>query len=321
MERENPEIDALIVKQLNGTLSAEEQIRLEKLLRENGIAQKQYDHFNKLWKTSGNLRVQPGLSRDMRWSNLKERIEADLSPDSRFSLRIILRYAAIFAGVGLVALLYLVKPSSALVEIKTAYGETRIINLPDSSLVTLNAGTTLRYDPSSWNEERKLELNGEAFFEVQKNGVPFMVASNSAYVRVLGTSFNVRAWNAVTDVTCLTGKVSVSNKTGSAQSVVLTQGLGVTVDSLAISEIYNVASDRVAGWMQGDLHFVNTPLKEVFIELERHFNKPISLKREIGTQTFTGWFKEPRLINTLETICLSAGLTYSVQPDSTIVIQ
>lgn len=322
MEPGDLEIETLIVKSLNGTLSAEEKTRFDELLIKNNQAQKHFDDLSKLWKTSGSLTLQQGLSRDVRWHNLKEKMEKDPSGDSRFSLKLILRYAAVLVGISLVAALYLYLPSdNAIVEIKTAYGETRAFVLPDESLVTLNAGTSLQYDPASWDEERKLELTGEAFFEVIKSDVPFIVASNNANVHVMGTSFNVRSRNSVTSVTCVTGKVNVSKKTNGNQSAVLTQGLGVTVDSLVLSDVYHVADNKVIGWMQGDLHFDNTPLDEVFSEIERHFNKSMILKKETGSQTFTGWFKEPQLDNILSTVCLSAGLKYSIRPDSVIVIQ
>ena len=64
---------------------------------------------------------------------------------------------------------------------------------------------------------------------------------------------------------------------------------------------------------------MNTPLKEVFAELERHFDVSITVKRDLGNLTFTGKFKQPLLSNVIETVCLSAGLEYTINKNSVII--
>lgn len=321
MEIENSELDSLIVKKLTNTLSAEEEVRLNTLLRENPIAQDYYNSYARLWETSGHVKLQKGLSRDIRWSNLQTRIQNDQTEKSGPSLRILMRYAAIFGAVVMVAVIYLLSQQTSSIEIKTAYGETKTVTLPDESLVMLNAGTTLRYDPSSWDEERKLDLEGEAYFDVKTNGVPFIVVSDNATVEVMGTTFNVRAREQMASVVCVSGKVRVSKKEEDPQAAILTKGLGVTIDEGILSPVSIVNDAEAIAWVSGDLHFDEVPLKNVFSEIERHFNKSITFKKDIPLKTFTGSFKNPQFEKTLQVVCLSAGLTYSTEKDTTIVIQ
>ena len=71
--------------------------------------------------------------------------------------------------------------------------ESKTVLLPDQSTVRLNAGSFFTYDAATWDDARTVELHGEAFFDVKKNGVPFTVTTSNSRVQVLGTTFNVRA--------------------------------------------------------------------------------------------------------------------------------
>ncbi|WP_290700166.1 FecR family protein, partial [Lacinutrix sp.] len=90
----------------------------------------------------------------------------------------------------------------------TEYAEHKSINLPDGSEVILNAKSQLTFNKKTWNNNRELYLNGEAYFKV-KTGNTFTVKTDNGSVLVLGTQFNVNAYNEDFKVNCYEGEVKV----------------------------------------------------------------------------------------------------------------
>jgi ferric-dicitrate binding protein FerR (iron transport regulator) len=316
---ETPDLENLYLKKINGTLLPEEAHYLEQRLNKNPDEKKDFESFLQLWQSSGRLPVHDSLTRDDRWEKLQQRLDGDISHQPRWNLNVLLRYAASIALVIVAIGTYLFFGSPDRIRIETGFGEIKTITLPDNSTVKLNAGTLVEYDRASWDEERLIQLDGEAYFDVQKNGASFTVESNQTVVKVLGTTFNVRTRHETTEVACLTGKVSFSTKAAGAKIVILTPGLGANVLGESLSEAYPVENDNAVSWVAGNLSFSNTPLKEVFQEFERHFNASIVIKKDVGELTFTGKFSKPRLHSALETVCLSAGLRYTINKHSIVI--
>ena len=154
---------------------------------------------------------------------------------------------------------------------------------------------------------------------MKKDGTSFIVTSNNTVVKVLGTTFNIRSRHQNTDVTCLTGKVSFGRKAAGAKTVILTQGTGATLSGTKLSDVYGVPIDNAIPWIVENLDFNSTPLMDVFAELERYFNVSIVVKKDVRALTFTGKFKKPQLKSVLETVCLSAGLKYSIDKRSIVI--
>ena len=137
----------------------------------------------------------------------------------QFSLTTFLKYAAIF--IFAFALTWLLKPSPGsefasvkpqFFNIKVAYGSKTTIELPDSSVVILNSGSTLSYPDKFETESRTVMLVGEAFFEVKKNSKrPFYVKTKDVTIRVLGTKFNVKSYpdENTSETTLVSGSVEI----------------------------------------------------------------------------------------------------------------
>ena len=102
--------------------------------------------------------------------------------------------------------------------------------------------------------------------------MPFTVTTNNSRVQVLGTTFNVRSRHDNTEVICLTGKVDFGAKE-IGKSVVLTGGKRASINGKTLSDVFEVGPDRTIPWMTGELVFHDTPLREVFAELERAFRR------------------------------------------------
>ena len=95
--------------------------------------------------------------------------------------------------------------------VTTDIAEKKSFELPDNSIVELNANSNLHYKKRNWNENRKLRLSGEAFFKVNK-GSTFEVETSQGTVQVLGTQFNVFSRDSIFSVKCFEGLVNVSFK-------------------------------------------------------------------------------------------------------------
>ena len=167
---------------------------------------------------------------------------------------------------------------NSMVEICVAYGEKKHILLPDSSEIWLNAGTVFRYPKEFTDNQRRVILDGEAYFSVKRNTEkPFIVETSSLSVKVLGTKFNVKAYpddNRIT-TTLTSGKVEVH--TSSKTSRILRPNEQLTyhksTSQISVTEIPAIDTD---GWIQGKLIFANSSFTEIQQTLERRYNVDIA---------------------------------------------
>lgn len=151
-------------------------------------------------------------------------------------------------------------------------GSHLAFTLPDGSKVDLNAESQLSYKPYWWYVSRNVKLNGEAYFEVEK-GSTFGVQSGQYAVHVLGTSFNVFSRSDQFNVTCLTGKVNVSDK---SESVILTPNMQAVLDGGKL-KTWEIEDAKLSiEWKKGKFVFVGVPLKDVIQEIERQYNIKVS---------------------------------------------
>jgi len=188
------------------------------------------------------------------------------------------------ACIGLVAFFALYNPTTT---VSIGNGEHLAYTLPDNSKVELNADSKLTFKAGDFDGDRIVNLEGEAFFEVQK-GQSFKVITPNGMIEVLGTSFNVNARDGGLSVDCRTGKVRVTAK-GREQT--LTKGLGTKLNAnqSALESAYKIDIDRQIGWRNGDFYLENVTLRKVIDELERQFdvkiNYPSNLEK-VGNYTF-----------------------------------
>jgi len=178
--------------------------------------------------------------------------------------------------------------------------------LPDGSKVHLNAGTSLSYHPHWWRFARIMELEGEAYFEVEE-GNPFTVKSPRVSTQVLGTSFNVYARNNEYRVHCIIGQVKVNTKTGVARTLEANQSLRVTAAGETEYHADAKAQHAIA-WTKNRFVFTAVPLKEVLNEMERQYDIDIDLAPGVKGK-YTGNFKRGGSVKeTLEMIARPFGL-------------
>jgi transmembrane sensor len=163
-------------------------------------------------------------------------------------------------------------------ELRTPRGGGYQLRLSDGTGVWLNAGSSIRFPVSFTGDTRKVYLEGEAYFEVSRNGSPFVVSSGDMDVRVLGTSFNISAYadEPQFKTTLVEGKVSVELK---GQGDSLSKSLVLSPDHQAVfnrseSELSNVEvnTSLYTSWMKGKLEFHNESLDLVMKRLARWYD-------------------------------------------------
>lgn len=310
------DIETLIVRKLSGQISPEEDAWLMQRVETDENTRAALHSSRELWESAARLRGQGNLSQEQRFAKLQKRIEHENSHTHRFQW---LKYAAAVIVVILVGGYWLFKPSPPL-QLSGVAGKTATFILPDSSSVIVNGTSSLTYYPESFLSDRQIVLEGEAYFNVKHSGAPFVVTTHQAAVTVLGTSFNIESTNHQTRVACLTGKVKVNHRDQEDVNTQLTQGLGVQVGSV-LSDVYEINESDIISWTRGELHFQESKLRDVFAMLSKRFNKSIQYQGELPDVAFSGKFIKPSLNDVLETICLSAGLTYEIGADSVIIIK
>lgn len=190
----------------------------------------------------------------------------------------------------------------------TQFAETKTFNLPDNSEVVLNANSEITYSKKDWENSRNLDLNGEAFFKVQK-GKKFTVNTEIGKVTVLGTQFNVKERENYFEVKTYEGLVSVAYKD--------------TLVKLPRGTIFKVVNGRIStnntfdvnekSWLQQESNFKSTALKFVLEEIENQFNYKIETKDIDLNVLFSGGFTHTDINLALQTITIPLQLSYKIE--------
>jgi transmembrane sensor len=197
------------------------------------------------------------------------------------------------------------------------------INLPDGSKVFLNGGSKIIYPDKFIEDNREIRLTGEAFFSVVKDKRPFIITTDNARIKVLGTKFDVWSRENKTRVVVQEGLVNVAQKRKFGNPVLLKKNqLTCVSNGSEPTKPKEVDSKEFLSWMENTLLFNQTSFGEVVKELERFYDIKISVKDErIKNYSLTGKFKRENIESTLSMICLAMDLDYSKQQDGFIIKQ
>jgi len=162
--------------------------------------------------------------------------------------------------------------------------------LPDGSKVWLNAASSIRYPTEFGGKERRVQITGEAYFEVAKNAaLPFIVKiNNDAEIKVLGTHFNVNAYDDETEIktTLLEGAVKISQHNNTSS---LKPGQQAQINKIGSIKIINNADlEEAVAWQKGNFQFNSANLPAVLQQAAKWYNLEIEYQGKITTDKFTG---------------------------------
>ncbi|MGN6495452.1 MAG: FecR family protein [Agriterribacter sp.] len=174
--------------------------------------------------------------------------------------------------------------------ISTPRGGQYQVTLSDGTRVWLNAASSIRFPVAFAGSERKVEITGEAYFEVAHDQQrPFRVESRGSVVEVLGTHFNINAYTDETAVktTLLQGKVKVTS-TATAETKTLLPGQQAALDKQGnISTQQHADTEETTAWMHGHFQFKSADLKTVLRQVARWYDVEIVYNGEVDIH-FTG---------------------------------
>jgi len=199
-------------------------------------------------------------------------------------------------------------------DVVTDFGKPRVITLADNSKVSLNAKSTLSYG-NILAYKRTLQLQGEAFFEVEK-GSPFTVQTALGEVLVLGTKFNVLAVGDLFEVKCYEGKVKVFHQ---GQSTILTPGESVRFCNGTVENWAETSSVKPT-WISGESSFKKVPMRYVITQFQNQYNVAVKYPKHIENIKFTGTFTHKDGNVALQSICLPLQLQYRKNSNGTIIL-
>jgi len=199
-------------------------------------------------------------------------------------------------------------------EIQCPMGVRTKFQLPDGSFGFLNSGSSLKY-PVKFIGERKVELTGEAFFDVVHNKkMPFHVNTHNLDIKVLGTTFNVIAHEdeSTEEIVLQTGKVNVSSKEGK-QLAVLAPNEQLTMDTEKRTFTKNaVEASQYTTWKDGKLVFRNENMQKVARRLSRWYNAEVIINdRQLDVYTFHATFIDEPLDEVLKLLAFTTPISYS----------
>ncbi|WP_300700201.1 FecR family protein [Bacteroides sp.] len=177
--------------------------------------------------------------------------------------------------------------------ISTEPGQRAQAVLPDGTKLWLNASTSVEYLSSIFSSERRVRLEGEAYFEVKKNTHrPFIVDCHDIETKVTGTKFNIRNYKKENSLkaTLLEGSIEVSLPIKDKKEICMTpnEQLSVNLLNLETNLKHTENANEAISWIKGSLHFDQTTLKEIAETLERHYNVLIKIDDiKLQQQRFT----------------------------------
>ncbi|RPD41179.1 FecR family protein [Chitinophaga barathri] len=189
-------------------------------------------------------------------------------------------------------------------------GERKKIILPDSSVVYLNAGSSLSY-PEKYDTLRQVHLEGEAFFEIGQNAEqPFIVRTAYTTTRVLGTRFNIEAHEreGITRVALVEGKVETGD---SLHKVILSPGTMALHENSTGRQSVQDIEGNVAGWIKGELVFNGVSLAEALQRIGEAYNIQVALRPGAGrSYSITGHFQKESPEKILNALLAVYGLKW-----------
>lgn len=296
----------LKAKLIENGCTREELRELYFLISQSGSSDENDSLIEQIWNQEQTIFSGDEKADKIRFNKIRRKIE--LRPHSLgFSWNALLKVAASIAIISSVAasVFFLVtfQPTEKveLITKATEQGQRAIIQLSDGTIVTLNAESSISYPIRFSGESREVKLIGEAFFDVVKDeNRPFSVEAAGLVTRVLGTSFNIKAYDdeETVDVTVATGKVKIvpkealvpsfsgsqSNMEKGAKILMPNQQASFNPVNRTIT-VKEVKISPYLAWTSNTLHFDMVPFTEVVNTLQQWYDIEVELKNpEAGTE-------------------------------------
>lgn len=198
-------------------------------------------------------------------------------------------------------------------------GEFKVI-LPDGSKVWLNAASSLTFPVNFTGAERRVELKGEAYFEIAENKEqPFILSADDVQIKVLGTHFNVMAYRdePAIEATLLEGAVQVS-KGNEIKKLLPGQQAQVSNRQFTVQD--HVNTDEVTAWKNGLFQFYHEDIKSVMRQISRWYDVEVSYEGQLPVKQLTGKVSRQIDIKELLNMLAYSGINFETKGNKIKVI-
>ncbi|TKG93479.1 DUF4974 domain-containing protein [Puteibacter caeruleilacunae] len=318
----NETIKQTIIRYISGNSDAKDHLEILKWIKLSDENEKEFFQLKDMWD-AGQLEYVDKKREELNWNKLLQRIEDKKENPRKIKLMswkrvgIAASFLLLFFA-GWLANSILPKFTSenmAMHTIVVPKGEQSQLILADGTKVWLNANTTFSYPVDFSKENRKTNLNGEAFFDVVSDRMhPFEVKTKHQKIRVFGTQFNVDAYEdaAKTVTTLIHGEVRIYDQRD--REVVTLKPKEKSILSHRSHELYVTEAEFEidAGWKDGILYFDGISFDELAGKIERWYGTKIIIKDErLKQEKFTGkFFRDQSVWQTLDLIKLMLPIEY-----------
>lgn len=302
MQHENKNFDDLIIGYFSGNISEMDQEYFSELLKSNVNFKTKFDEMIRLRAIS--FIPQIDAEKKTNYTRLIKQINEDVPTVSMFgpwknNIRQIAAIIILVVSVS-VSSFYIYRDitspsdSSICYETIAPIGSQTKIILPDSTVVWLNSGSSLKYYQSFGKKNREVALSGEGYFEVKKDKEkPFLVMANLMEIKVTGTVFNVKSYkdDDKVEVDLIKGVVAVSvpDNYNSGLIILKPNERAIYNKFTKKIELSQTDASRSALWTTGKLCFVDATIEQISKELERKYDVKIKINNDqIKKELFSG---------------------------------
>ena len=308
----------------SGEASDDEKLEVIAWVNEDAANKEEFIKLKNAWSLSSHQAEVDDQQIEKAWQIFRSKIGRSIE-SGKTKMSSILKYAAILiiafgAGVlGEKIFFHSERPKDrleAMSVVEVPAGQSAQVTLPDSTNVYLNSGTKISYPSRFAQGKRTVRLEGEAFFDVSNNpALPFIVKTDKLDLRVLGTTFNVKAYEDLKmNVTLVEGSLGINSKRGK-ELVRLEPGENASYSEKEKKiSIKKVDTQLYTSWRKGIVTFRNVALCEIVGEIERWYNVDIEIfSEELKNQSYSGTLLKSKPIDqVLEALSLTASFTYEI---------
>ena len=318
------DIEILIARLFDETLSSEEKERLAVWCNESAKNKQTFARMKNIWDAA-----HPAFPvQDIRVDQAEAKILKEIRKGKREQIRFLIwwqQVAAVIVIPLLVVSLYLffsrqskedITSQQEIIAPRGTYTQT---TLPDGSTVWLNSGSKLSYSIPFKKNKREIFLAGEAFFDVKTNPkCPFIVVADGISITATGTKFNVDAYpfDTLRTITLEEGRVFIESPQQHKKTKMNINQQFVWNTNTNRYDVHAVDASLYSKWKEGILIFRDETLENIFKRVARTFNVDISVKDPaLAKQRYRATFEQESLDEILELLRMSAPIRYNLKGD------
>lgn len=311
----------LIAKYLANEMDENERANFEIDIALEPSNERLINEMRREWKMLDKYSNRKDVNVDSAWEKLNTRLEKEnLVPQvgqqkNKLGSRRMLQYAAMLVGVAILgtASLWMMSKQEKLqmVSVNNAQGQSTMVKtLADGSIVYVGDKSTFEYPVKFSKSERKVELKGQAYFDVAKNPKkPFIIETDDAYIQVLGTAFNVKSYEQKAfELIVERGKVKVSLKNDPDVNQIVVAGEKIVIRKNSLQKSA-WEDDGSLAWRLGKMQFKDETLQDIVRVINRNYHSDIAISDEqTANRRLTVTFEENSLSTITELICITLNL-------------